>query len=166
MDYVILHFHIYEPYSTQPRHSQPYQSYHPNTLPSSHSRFPPSNSIDPILTLTFPPLPSKMVECPECGAGADLTPDKQYAHCATCISPLPYPFPAPCYAMLIPSSQATTSSSRAKKAAARKGAEVGAVIDRKQTPTPTLMPRLRKVDRCQERGRRRRLRRSRCGTTR
>lgn len=25
-----------------------------------------------------------MVECPECGAGADLTPDKQYAHCATC----------------------------------------------------------------------------------
>ena len=25
-----------------------------------------------------------MVECPECGAGADLTKDGAYAHCASC----------------------------------------------------------------------------------
>ncbi|KAJ9651017.1 hypothetical protein H2198_009692 [Neophaeococcomyces mojaviensis] len=25
-----------------------------------------------------------MVECPECGAGADLTPDGSQAHCASC----------------------------------------------------------------------------------
>lgn len=25
-----------------------------------------------------------MLQCPECGAGADLTADKTYAHCASC----------------------------------------------------------------------------------
>jgi len=29
MDYVILHFHMNLTLPTQPRHSQPYQSYHP-----------------------------------------------------------------------------------------------------------------------------------------
>lgn len=28
-----------------------------------------------------------MVECPECGAGADLTKDGSYAHCASCMCP-------------------------------------------------------------------------------
>lgn len=28
-----------------------------------------------------------MVECPECGAGADLTKDGNYAHCASCECP-------------------------------------------------------------------------------
>ncbi|KAF1968003.1 hypothetical protein BU23DRAFT_481632 [Bimuria novae-zelandiae CBS 107.79] len=27
-----------------------------------------------------------MVKCPECGAGADLTKDGSYAHCASCTS--------------------------------------------------------------------------------
>ena len=35
-----------------------------------------------------------MVECPECGAGADLTPDGSRAHCATCMNYLSiHPFP-------------------------------------------------------------------------
>ncbi|KAF2627706.1 hypothetical protein BU25DRAFT_341443 [Macroventuria anomochaeta] len=28
-----------------------------------------------------------MVLCPECGAGADLTKDGSYAHCASCMCP-------------------------------------------------------------------------------
>lgn len=28
-----------------------------------------------------------MVKCPECGAGADLTKDGSYAHCASCMCP-------------------------------------------------------------------------------
>lgn len=28
-----------------------------------------------------------MVECPECGAGADMTKDGTYAHCASCMPP-------------------------------------------------------------------------------
>lgn len=31
-----------------------------------------------------PSAPEDMVECPECGAGADLTADGSYAHCASC----------------------------------------------------------------------------------
>ena len=30
---------------------------------------------------------SIMVSCPECGAGADLTKDGSYAHCASCMCP-------------------------------------------------------------------------------
>ena len=36
-----------------------------------------------------------MVECPECGAGADLTADGSYAHCASCMLALSNRYSSP-----------------------------------------------------------------------
>ena len=66
---------------------------HVPTPPSSAATSPVLENPDPQSFLLIQPKPSSlkkqrlsaMVKCPDCGAGADLTKDGSYAHCASCM---------------------------------------------------------------------------------
>ena len=96
---------------TSPDAHFPPLPHHHNTSPPRHPQRQPHPSKKtriPDLTAhpTQNPLrqrntvcPSIMVKCPDCGAGADLTKDGSYAHCASCTYLSFFPF-CSCWGLL------------------------------------------------------------------